>query len=198
MPMHRQLSLFKTADPEPNRYSVFFAIFPDHHTAQQIIELGNTLLQIHGLHGRLRPLNHLHVSLFSLGNFSDVPETLVETVGLICKPFTAAALPFEIKFNRALSFRGKPGNNPLVLIDAQENNGVRHLYKLLTAEFSKYVRSTSSTTNFMPHLTLLYDKHELTPQPVEQVSWIVKEIVLVRSEVGATKYQWLGRWALGE
>jgi hypothetical protein len=30
------------------------------------------------------------------------------------------------------------------------------------------------------------------------VSWMVKEIVLVRNEMGATKYHWLGRWALGE
>jgi 2'-5' RNA ligase len=194
--MYKQLSLFETPRPRRPQYSLFLAIFPGYRTARQIIDLGIALRRTHGMFGRVRPISHLHVSLLFLGHASDVPETVVETVGHICKAVTAVTSPFEIKFDRVLSFRGQPGNHPLVLVDGNHvNDGVRSLHGLLHAKFAKYV---SSTPKFLPHLTLLYDKHEITPKPIEPVSWLVKEVVLVRSEVGATKYHWLGRWVLSE
>jgi 2'-5' RNA ligase len=197
--MHKQLSLFETPQPHQAKYSLFLAAFPDHHTAQQIINLGNTLRQIHAMHGRLRPFNHLHVSLLFLGGASEVPETFIETVGHICKAVVAVTIPFEIKFDRVLSFRGRPGNHPLVLVENDHgNDGVRNLQGLLFAEFSKYFSLPVPASKFVPHLTLLYEKQERPSTPVEPVGWTVREIVLVRSEVGATKYDWLGRWRLGE
>jgi 2'-5' RNA ligase len=197
--MSKQLSLFETPQPRPARYSLFLAIFPDHHTVQQIIDLGNTLRQTHGMRGKLRPANHLHVSLLFLGSASDVPEILVETVGHACRAVAAVTRPFEIKFYRVLSFRGRPENHPLVLVDNNhENDGVRNLNGLLNAEFSKFFSFPPSPPKFAPHLTLLYDKQELVSTPIEPVSWMVKDVVFIGSEVGATKYHWLGRWVLGE
>jgi RNA 2',3'-cyclic 3'-phosphodiesterase len=197
--MYKQLSLFETSQPRPPKFSLFLAIFPDHHTAEQIIDFGNRLRRIHGMRGRLRPVSHLHVSLLFLGHTFDVPETVVGTVGHVCKAVTAVTGPFEIKFDRVLSFRGQPGNHPLVLVNNNhESDALRSLHGLLHAKFSKYVSPTSPTSKFVPHLTLLYDKQEITPKPIEPVSWMVKEIILVRSEVGATKYRLLGRWGLGK
>jgi 2'-5' RNA ligase len=197
--MYKQLSLFETPRPRLSKYSLFLAIFPDHHTARQIIDHGNTIRRIHGMRGRLRPMRHLHVSLLFLGHASEVPETVVETAGHVCKAVTAGTSPFEIKFDRVQSFRGRPGNHPLVLVDDNHgNDGVRNLHGLLSAEFWKYFSSPPSTPKFVPHLTLLYDKQELTPKPVEPVCWTAKEIVFVCSELGATKYCWLARWTFGE
>jgi len=197
--MRKQLSLFETPHPRPHKYSLFLAVFPDDRTAQQIIDLGNTLRRIHEMRGRLRPISHLHVSLLFFGGTMDVPATVVETVGHMCKAVAAVTSPFEIKFDRVLSFRGRPGNHPLVLVgDDHGNDGVRNLNGLLNTEFLEYFSSPPSTPKFAPHLTLLYDKQELAPKPIEPVSWVVKEVIFVRSEVGATKYHWLGRWAFGE
>jgi RNA 2',3'-cyclic 3'-phosphodiesterase len=197
--MYEQLSFFEAPPPRSFKYSVFLAIFPDHYIAEQIIDLGNKLRQTHSMRGRLRPISHLHVSLLFLGGTPDVPEAAVETIGHVCKAVTAITNPFEIKFSRVLSFRGHLGNHPMVLVDDDHgNDGVRNLRRLLSTEFLKYLHSTQPPPKFVPHLTLLYDKHELAPKPIEPVSWMVKEIVLVRSEAGATKYHWLGRWALGE
>lgn len=197
--MYKQLSLFETPQPRPAKYSLFLAIFPDHRTAQQIIDLGNTLRKTHGMSAKLRPISHLHVSLLFLGGTMGVPETVVEAISHVCKAVTVITSPFEIMFDRVLSFRGQPGNHPLVLVDDNHgNDGVRNLHGLLRAKFAKYVSSTSSAPKFMPHLTLLYDKQELTPKAIKPVYWTVKEIVLVRSEVGATKYHWLGRWVFGQ
>jgi 2'-5' RNA ligase len=76
---------------------------------------------------------------------------------------------------------------------------VRNLNGLLKTEFSKFFSfPPPSPPKFAPHLTLLYDKQELAPTPIEPVSWMVQEVVFVGSEVGATKYHRLGRWAFGD
>jgi 2'-5' RNA ligase len=49
----------------------------------------------------------------------------------------------------------------------------------------------------VPHLTLLYDKKHFDSTGIKPVFWTVREIVLVASEVGATKYHLLGRWEFG-
>lgn len=197
--MDNQLTLFKTSQLGFPKYSLFLAIFPDQRTAQQITGLGNTFRQKHGLLGKMRPIGHLHVSLLSIGHATDVPETVIETVSHMCKAVAAITSPFEIKFGRVLSFRGKPGNYPLVLTDDNHgNDGIRKLHGLLWSRFSRLFPASVSSPKFMPHLTLLYDKKQLVPELIEPVCWRVKEIALVRSEVGATKYCWLGRWTLGE
>ena len=197
--MYEQLSFFEAPQTHSFKYDLFLAIFPDHYTAEQIIDLGSALRQTHGMRGRLRPISHLHVSLLFLGGTTDVPEAVVKAIGHACKAVTAVLSPFEIKFNQVLSFRGRSGKRPLVLVDDNHGNiGVRNLHELLHAESTKYIALPRSTSQFMPHLILLYDKQELAPKPVEPVSWMVKEVVLIRSEVGLTKYHWLGCWALGE
>jgi 2'-5' RNA ligase len=101
--------------------------------------------------------------------------------------------PFEIRFERVMSFQ----NNAMVLVgDDHGNRGIRDLLGMLCAEFAKHHFGTGTST-FVPHLTLLYDRKRLACIPVEPVCWTVKEIVLVNSEVGATKYHPLGRWEFG-
>lgn len=80
----------------------------------------------------------------------------------------------------------------------QESEGITSLHRLLCVEFAKLGSSTLKAPKFVPHLTLLYDEQELAPQSVDPVCWIVKEIALVLSEVGATKYHWLKSWPLAE
>lgn len=155
--------------------------------------------RIHGMHGTLRPVSHLHVTLIFLGGTADAPEAVVETIGHISKAATAVVRPFEIKFDQVVSFRRNSETLSLVLADDNcGNDGVRNLHELLCAEFLKYFPSSASPQKFVPHLTLLYDQQELASKSIEPVSWMVKEIVLVRSEVGLTKYRRLGCWALGE
>ena len=96
-------------------YNLFLGIFPDPLTAQSVCELAQALRQKHGLHGRVRPQSHLHVSLYFLGQMEDVPPTLAEDAGRICRPVAAATGPFMITFNRVFSFHGRPGNHPCVL-----------------------------------------------------------------------------------
>jgi 2'-5' RNA ligase len=194
----QQLLLFESPRPQIGKYSFFFAVFPNPHTAERIVELGNTFRCKHGMQGRLRPLSHLHVSLHFFGYGSDVSKTLARVLAPACKAATAQTLPFEVEFDRVLSFRGRPGNHPLVLVgDDRGNEPLRKLHQLLEVQLVKNRLSTVPNTKFVPHITLLYDKQNLAAQPIDSVAWKVEELVLVRSEVGATKYQRVSRWALG-
>jgi 2'-5' RNA ligase len=49
---------------------------------------------------------------------------------------------------------------------------------------------------FLPHITLAYDKLRVKPQSIEPVTWPVKDLVLIHSELGRTTHNHLGRWAL--
>jgi 2'-5' RNA ligase len=197
--MNEQLSLFEAPRSGGVSYNLVLAIFPDDHTTQQVSNLGNSLRKRHGMYGRIRPTSHLHVSLPLPRNLRDVPKTVVENVGRVCKAVTMIAHPFEIKFDRVMSFRGGSGNHPVVLLNADHgSDGIMGLHGLLLAEFVKLGSATYPTPKIVPHLTVLYDKQELAPRPVEPVCWAVKEIVLVLSEVGAAKYHRLGCWRLGE
>ncbi len=138
-------------------YSLVLAVFPDQRTAQQISDLGNSLRKRHEIYGRIRPTSHLHVSLPFPRNPSDGPKTTVENVDRVCHAVATTTNPFEIKFDRVMSFRGGPGNHPLVLLNANHgSDGIMGLHGLLWTEFAKLGSATFPTPKFVPHLTLLY------------------------------------------
>jgi 2'-5' RNA ligase len=196
--MDQQLALFETPKLASPKYSTFLAVFPDPVTAHRISELAIGIRERHELRGRVRPLNHLHVSLYFLGGCSDVSERAVHFVGHICEAVVASIPAFEVRFDGMLSFRGGLGNRPLVLVNHSDGNAkLMRLHQALDAELSKYRRRSGGNLNFNPHLTLLYDQQSIPEETVEPVSWMVDEIVLVSSEVGATKYERLGSWKLG-
>ncbi len=177
---------------------LFLAHFPDPGTAAHILELAARIRQQHGLTGRLRPPGHLHITLHWLGDYAEVPETVVESAGQACAAVAARMPSFEVTLDAVSSFRGRPGNHPLILARSGEGNApLIKFHQALGTELAKRQCYNKNGPPFSPHLTLLYDKQVLQKQPVEPVSWAVSEIVLVRSEVGATKYHRLGRWTLG-
>ncbi len=197
--MNEQLSFFETPLPSGPDFNLILAIFPDNYIAQQISKFGNSLRKIHGLRGKLRPVTHLHVSLPIPRRVMHPPETVIKRIGHACKTVAPIISPFEIKFDRVMSFRGRPGNRAVVLVNNNhESDGIMSLYRLLCTEFAKLGSAASLPPKFEPHLTILYDQQELTPKSIPPVCWLVKEIVLVLSEVRATKYHRLGCWALGE
>jgi RNA 2',3'-cyclic 3'-phosphodiesterase len=194
--MDQQLSLFSTPEPLPLKYNLFLAILPDVYTAERISELARELSAKHGLRGRLRPLHHLHVTLHHLGHYADVPENVVRTVDLACETVAAATTSFDVKFDTVLSFRNRPGNHPFVLSNSHGIPDLMSFHQALVRELAKQGFPGGVNSKFVPHVTMLYDKQSIPEEPIDPISWRVSEIVLVRSEVGATKYQHLGRWAL--
>lgn len=196
--MDQQLSLFDTPKPAPAKYSVFLAVMPELSAARRISSLAMELQAKHRLRGKVRPLDHLHVTLHHIGYYPEVPEHVVHAVDRACEAVVAVTSAFEAKFDEVLSFGNRPGNHPLVLVDQDGGgHGLTGLYQMLARELIKQALPVTGGASFTPHVTLLYDQQRILKEPVDTVAWRVDEIILVRSEVGATKYEYLGRWTLG-
>ena len=86
--------------------------------------------------------------------------------------------PFVVAFDRAMSFKGGY-KRPLVLVG---DDGVARL-KLFQRELVSALDKTGIGRHkhrpYNPHITLLHDEHRIPDQPVEAISWIVREVVLV-------------------
>jgi len=190
-----QLSLFPIDGPKPAKYDLILAVFPDEYAAHDIYELGNKLRHKHQLSGRVRPLSHLHISLPC---FTNMPPGLNQVIHLVDHASRASAEttpPFDVTFDRVLSFKRRTLDQPLVLAGSKDGNAeLKAFHRLLVAKLSG---RSNANPQFTPHVTLLYDRqiNEESINPV--VSWKVNEIILVLSHVGATKYDRLGSWKLG-
>ena len=176
---------------------LFLALFPDAGAVKDISSLATTLRQQHGLTGGMRPPDQWHVTLHWFGDYYDVPERVVQAAGKASDAVAARMPAFDVKLDSVTSFRGLPGNHPLVLMRNGEGNAtLMKFHQVLTAELTKRQCFNKSNARFNPHLTLFYDRQMLRKTTVEPVRWTAGNIVLVRSEVGAAKYHRLEDWTL--
>ena len=187
--MPRQLSLFEEPEREHNPDPLFFALLPDEDAARRIEQLVADFRQAHGLTGALRPL---HVTLCDL----TVRENIQKTIDVAAKAAEAVtAAPFRIAFNRATRFGSGKSNRPFVLMGDDGVTGAARFRQALSFELRKADLGTSTAT-FTPHLTLLYDKALPGDQDIAPIEWTAREFVLLRSVVGQTRHEMLGRWPL--
>ncbi len=160
----------------------------------QAHDLARGLRITHGMWGRPLPPERLHGTLVHLGDFFGVPDEVVESAGKASAKVAAGMKPFEIVFNRVMSFPRKVGRRPLVMLDGGHSLLIHELQQRLCAALG----ISDGGRKFTPHITLLYDEKNIAEQFLpEPVVWTVSEIVLVHSLVGKSTYRELGRWELG-
>jgi 2'-5' RNA ligase len=192
--MPEQLSFdgFGTAQAVPAD-RLFFAIFPDASAAGRIARLARDLSDQHGLKGKPFATARFHISLFHLGDFVGLPQRIV----MAAKHAAArvAPLAFDVTFDRAVCFRGK-GNRPLVLCGGEGFAPLIALRQSLRAAMKPSGSARGAGSAFTPHVTLLYDDRTVAEQPVEAISWTVRELFLVHSLIGQSRYIRLGQWRL--
>jgi 2'-5' RNA ligase len=198
--MAEQLSLAGFDDVLGATDRLFFAILPDEIAAQRIALLARHLRSKYRLQGRPIRTNHLHVSLYHLGDYSGLPQDVIarakEAVSTVALP------PFEIRFDRVVSSSGgridpeRRRNYPLVL---PVNDGLAELMGLrraLASAMMKVGLLQAIRTIYTPHLTLLYDQGLIPEHSVEAIASAVREFVLVHSMLGKTQHVLLERWPL--
>jgi 2'-5' RNA ligase len=168
--------------------SLFFAVGPDEDAAARIYQSAGILKRARNFAGELIELDRLHVTLFFLGGWCE---------HIVRRAFEAAAeirtKPFEVSFDRTASFKGRSGNYPFVLLG---DSGLRLLMpfrQMLGAAITRNGLRQWASGHFTPHVTLLYGKRRVKEQPIEPISWTVKEFVLIHSMHGHVH---LGRWPL--
>jgi RNA 2',3'-cyclic 3'-phosphodiesterase len=167
---------------------IFLAAVPDAATAERIHRLASVLKRAHKFDGKLIAPERLHISLFSLNGLPD------RQLRSACEAATELRTePFEVSFDRTVSFRGRPGNRPLVLIG---ENGLRRLEafrQMLGAALTRRGLRRAASTNFTPHVTLLYGARSVDEHPIQPIFWTVTEFVLIHSMKG---HDYLARWPL--
>lgn len=171
---------------------IFFAALPDGATAARIHALAGKLKQANGFDGTLILPEHLHVTLFHLGDWATLPEEIVRLAKGAAEALRTE--PCAVEFHRAESFRNSTGIYPFVLTG--DIAPWRKLHDALALELTRAGLGGATKGEFKPHITLLRDEKRASPVPVAPVSWTVGDIVLIHSLLGKTTHVHLGRWRL--
>jgi 2'-5' RNA ligase len=171
---------------------IFFACLPDAATAARIHALAGDLARANGFEGTLILPEHLHVTLFHLGDWAVLPEEIVRLARAAAADVALA--PFDVAFARVESFRNRTGVHPFVLTG--EVAAWRGLHDALGAALKRAGLGGATQGAFKPHVTLLRDRVRAAPAKLAPVAWRVADFVLVHSLLGKTTHVHLGRWAL--
>ncbi len=192
--MTQQLSLdgFETEQYPPDR--LFLGFFPEAAVAARIGWIAEELRARHALTEKPLAPERFHVTLFHLGNYFGLPETLVRSTLEAAAMVTAA--PFEVRFDFVESFSTKTPKLPLVLRSSTTIERLMDFQQHLGHALKKVGLGRYVGPQFTPHVTLLYDMKSVPREPVEPVGWTVREFVLVHSLFGKTRHVPLGRWPL--
>lgn len=184
------------SSPEPARPTdnLFLAFIPPTGVVQLLGERTQEWRRDHGLRGKALASSCLHVSLHSLGAHHGVPPGFVDAVDQAVAPVVLP--PFEIGFDRALSFTNKRKTRPFVLRASKGTMMLNALHRALGEAVTRAGLGRWVSRHFTPHMTLLYDKQLVAERSVEGVSWTVSEFVLVHSFVGRGRHDRLARWPL--
>jgi RNA 2',3'-cyclic 3'-phosphodiesterase len=171
---------------------IFFACLPDAATAARIHAFAEERKREHGFEATLILPEHLHVTLFHLGDWAVLPEEIVrlakEAAAQVDVP------PFEAAFARAESFRNSTGVYPFVLTG--DIAPWRALHASLAAALKRVGLGGATQGEFKPHVTLTYDKLRIKPAAIEPIEWTVRDFALVHSLLGKTTHHRLARWHL--
>ncbi|MES2184310.1 MAG: 2'-5' RNA ligase family protein [Pseudomonadota bacterium] len=181
-------------EPPEWRDALFFALFPDDSTAQQIAALALEERSRHGLHGTPLVTARFHVTLHFLGEYAGLPGATVARA--ISAGNRMAAAPFALAFDQVLSFRGRPGNRPCVLCGGGDTAQALQVFRRQLGEALVQAGFDTPEADYEPHVTLLYDGEGVARHAVDAIGWTAGEFVLVHSLRGRNQYVPLARWPL--
>jgi len=170
---------------------LFLAAVPDARTAACIYHLAEVVKRARRFDGKLIEPDCLHKTLFFLDDGRGSRE---RTVRMTCEAAQQERMPsFEVSFDRIASFRGKPGHHPFALLG--DDGLSRLLWRTPDAAMARNGLRHLVTTDFTPHVTLLYDKRKVDEQPIEPIFWRGRRVRahLIHSMDGHTH---LARWPL--
>ncbi len=170
-------------------YTLFFAIRPPADVAvtiaQQYAPLGRAL----GAGAKHLAANRLHITLQELGGYVEVPQRVIDAARAIGDALAASA--FVVAFGRAMSYRG---SNALVLCGKDGTAELVSFHQRLGLAIEQaglWVKG-----GFNPHMTIAYGPQLMPGCAIEPIPWTATEFVLIKSHVGQTVHEVLGRWPL--
>ena len=171
---------------------VFFCIKPTVDAAGKSYTVAVDLSRRIGVRAKPTEPEKLHISLCGIGDYrrSLVRRRLhaaESAAGKISFP------AFDVTFEQIMTFRGgNDGRHPIVA--GGFNAPLREFHQVLAERLrADGVRVAQDVT---PHMTLLYAREPIPPEPIEPLQFRAEEFVLIRSIQGRGEHRLLGRWPL--
>jgi len=177
------------------KHRIFLAALPDAESAARIYTLALGLKAKHDFAGNLILPEHLHITLFHLGDWAALPEEIIALASLAASRVQVSA--FHVRFNRAQSLRNSTGIYPFVLTGDKIPSPWRESHEALRNALIETGLGGATKGEFLPHITLTYDKLRAKPHDIPPIGWLVRDFVLIHSELGRTTHNHLGCWPLG-
>lgn len=194
--MISQLSFF---DNEPRqKSSLFVAFVPDEPAIRRIVECRERIAAHHGFLGKPMAPELLHVTLVWVSDCEgELPPRVVRDSSEACAAVAAEFDAFAIHLSEVGFYKTKPGSYPLVMKGGKESNPVlMEFQRALKKQLALRGISCKGSKEFDPHLTLNRGSLEIE-KPIDPVSWVAGEVVLLQSLLGQSRYVVLGKWGLG-
>lgn len=175
---------------------LYFGLFPDRATAEQIDEMAWRYQREHHIDNELLEAKRRHISMQHVGDYGHLREKFVFAAQCVG---TSIALPaFDVVLEEIGSFAGHPTapgtrpHRPLVL--RARGDGLFVLFERLGRAMRR--NGLRANIHFEPHLTLSYGPQMIQFEAITPIRFIARELVLIHSEVGLTRYHVLGHWPL--
>jgi 2'-5' RNA ligase len=179
--------------PEPTD-NLFLAFVPPIAKISLIGDRTRQFRNDHGLRGKALSPSCLHVSLHSLGKHNGLPPEFIDAASVAAA--TVVMPPFDVRFDRALSFQNRRARRPFVLRASHDMAALTAFHRALGEAMTKAGLGYWLTRDFTPHMTLLYDLRLVEEHAIEPLGWTVTDFVLVHSLVGQGRHIHLARWPL--
>lgn len=168
---------------------LFFALIPDETTVEAICEARRKLCKATGLAGTEVLPQHLHVTLWHVGDSIVAPTD--EDIGAIVRRASIVDMPpVCVSFKSAKSLSG----GAFVLHGGKSVGVLEALSARLRDALSQ--PGDEKKRPFMPHMTLLRSPMIVSSRTVRPITWTAREIVLVHSLLGKTTHRHVGRLPL--
>lgn len=179
-------------DPPTPTDRLMFLLYPDARVAERIAAEARRSRDALGLRGQPLQTDRFHVTLHHLGDYVGLPADVARKAEIAGDGLSGA--PFEVVFDRAMSFANRPGNNPFTLQAGEGVEGLLAFQRRLGLEMAKVGLKPDKA--FVPHVTLLYDGQVVPAQAIAPIRWTVDRFVLVQSKLGQTRHIVLKEWDL--
>lgn len=166
------------------RHRLFFTFLPPHGPRGIIAQLGERLHPA-GQHVRH---DRLHLTLSITIDFTEYPHDVAGAMTAVGAEIAAAPQPILLD---QLS-----GSNKAIVL--RPSRMPRHLkrFEKRIEEAALARRVPLRRREFAPHVTMLYRAGRPFTRLTDPIGWTADELVLIHSEVGATRHYVVGRWPL--